>query len=152
MAWRKSVELVFGAAISACLLPAQPSCAQSPELKVVGLLSVRSAEDSTKDVPAFVAGLQEEGFAHGRNVTIAYRWADGNYEKLKLQAAELVQMRASVIVGVGPAQALAAKQLTATIPIIFTTSADPIKVGLVDSLSKPGGNVTGVSYQAVELN
>jgi len=69
----------------ACLSQA-PACAQSPE-KIVGLLSVRSADDSSADVAAFVAGLQEEGFAHGRNVTIAYRWADGDYEKLKLQAA-----------------------------------------------------------------
>jgi putative ABC transport system substrate-binding protein len=126
--------------------------AQGASSQKVGFLSVRSAADSAADAAAFVTGLQEEGFTDGRNVSIEFRWGEGSYEKLKAQAEELVRLPAAVIAGFGPSPALAAKQLTTTIPIVFTSSADPVKLGLVQSLSKPGGNVTGVSYQAVELN
>jgi putative ABC transport system substrate-binding protein len=121
-------------------------------LKVVGFLSVRSASDSAQDTAAFVAGLQEEGFATGRNVSIEYRWGEGSYDRLKVHTTELVRIPAAVIASIGPTPALVAKELTTTIPIIFTSSADPVKLGLVQSLSKPGGNVTGISFQAVELN
>ena len=104
-----------------------------------------------EDAAAFVAGLREEGFSE-RNVSIEYRWGEGSYDRLKAKAEELVQIPAAVIAGFGPAPALLVKQLTRTIPIVFTSSADPVKLGLVESLSKPGGNVTGVSLQAVELN
>ena len=126
--------------------------AQGTALPKVGFLSVRSAADSTDDAAAFLAGLQEEGFTNGRNMSVEFRWGEGSYEKLKSQAEELVRLPAAVIAGFGPSPGLVAKQLTTTIPIVFTSSADPVKLGLVQSLSKPGGNLTGVSYQAVELN
>ena len=145
---REFITLIGGVAVAWPLgARAQPS-----DLPIVGFLSVRSASDSTKDAGAFRAGLQENGFVDGRNITIAYRWGEGSYELLKSYAAELIEMRVSVIVGFGPVPALAAKRLTTMIPIVFTSSADPVKAGLVTSLGRPGGNVTGISYQAVELN
>ena len=125
---------------------------QQPVIPTVGFLSVRSSSESANDAAAFRTGLKEAGFVDGQNAKVAYRWGEGSYERVSMLAAELVKMRASVIVGFGPVPALAAKRLTNVIPIVFTSSADPVKVGLVASLSRPSGNVTGVSYQAVELN
>ncbi len=144
---REFIGLVAGAATG---LPSIAR-AQTSTPKIVGFLSVRSAADSRDDAAAFVAGLAEEGFTD-RNVRIEYRWGEGSYDRLKAEAEELVRMPAAIIAGFGPSPALLAKQLTTTIPIVFTSSADPVKLGLVQSLSKPGGNVTGVSFQAVELN
>lgn len=148
---RQFIGLIGGAATAASL-PSFFLRAQSRLLAKVGFLSVRSAADSTEDAAAFVAGLREEGFINGGNVAIEFRWGEGSYERLKPQAEELVRLPVAVIAGFGPSPALMAKQLTTTTPIVFTSSADPVKLGLVQSLSKPGGNVTGVSYQAVELN
>src|SRR5262249_34585166 len=96
-------------------------------------------------------GLKEAGYVDGQNLTIEYRWAEGRYERLPAQAADLIRRRVSVIAATSTPAGLVAKAATSTIPIVFTTAADPIEIGLVASLSQPGGNVTGVSFFNAEL-
>jgi putative ABC transport system substrate-binding protein len=112
---------------------------------VVGFLSSRSFDDSAHLVAAFCRGLGENGFIDGRNVTIEYRWAEDNYDRLPMLAADLVARQVSVIAATATAPALAAKKATTRIPIIFETGADPVQFGLVNSLSRPEGNLTGVA-------
>src|SRR5215218_4017368 len=119
---------------------------------VIGFLSGRSQDEASGDTAAFLQGLKEMGYTAGRNVALEYRWAEGRNELLPDLAADLVQRKVAVLAAVGGNNsALAAKRLTATIPIVFTSSADPVLVALVDSLSHPGGNVTGVSWFDAEL-
>jgi putative tryptophan/tyrosine transport system substrate-binding protein len=126
--------------------------AQQPAMPVIGFLSGRSHDEAKGDTAAFQQGLNEMGFVSGRNVAIEYRWAEGRSEVLPDLAAELVRRRIAVLAAVGGNNsALAAKRETATIPIVFTSSADPVQVGLVTSLNHPGGNVTGVSWFDAEL-
>jgi putative ABC transport system substrate-binding protein len=120
-------------------------------MPLVGFLSGRSQRESAGDAAAFAQGLSEMGYVAGRNVVIEYRWAEGHNERLPDLAADLVQLGVTVIAAVGGNNsAFAAKALTANIPIVFTSGADPIKVGLVASLNRPGGSVTGVSWFAAE--
>jgi putative ABC transport system substrate-binding protein len=121
-------------------------------MPVIGFLSGRSQEEASGDTAAFHHGLSEMGYVAGRNVALEYRWAEGRNELLPGLAAELVRRQVAVLAAVGGNNsALAAKRATATIPIVFTSSADPVLVGLVASLSHPGGNVTGVSWFGAEL-
>jgi putative ABC transport system substrate-binding protein len=121
--------------------------AQQPLSSVVGFLHPSSAEAYASLMPAFRKGLGEVGYVEGRNLTIEYRWADDHYDRLPALAAELVGQRVGVIATASAtAAALAAKAATSTIPIVFTIGADPVRFGLVASLNRPGGNVTGVSY------
>ena len=126
--------------------------AQQPTMPVVGLLDPGSAAERADAVAPFRKGLAETGFVEGQNVVLEFRWADGNYERLPTLAADLVSRRVSVIVTPGAsAAAIAAKSATTTIPIVFDIGADPVKLGLVASLNRPGGNVTGVSNLSVGL-
>jgi putative tryptophan/tyrosine transport system substrate-binding protein len=121
--------------------------AQKPAMPVIGFLSGRAREESAYDAAAFRQGLNEMGFIIGRNVALEYRWSEGHDERLAELAVELVRRQVAVIAAVGGNNsAFAAKAATTDIPIVFTSGADPIKVGLVTSLNRPGGNVTGVSW------
>jgi putative tryptophan/tyrosine transport system substrate-binding protein len=112
----------------------------------IGFLSSRSPGDSAEVVAAFRKGLEETGFIEGRNVAIAFRWAEGRYERLRPLAMELVNLRVNLLFAAGgPPAALAAKAATPTIPIVFSATSDPVGTGLVASLNRPGGNVTGMS-------
>jgi putative tryptophan/tyrosine transport system substrate-binding protein len=126
--------------------------AQQPATPTIGYLSARSPDDTTHLLAAFRRGLSGTGFAEGRNVTIEYSWALGQYDRLSSMAAGLVRRRVSVLATSGgdPA-ALAAKAATATIPIVSTFSGDPVEAGLVAALNRPGGNVTGVTLLTAML-
>jgi putative ABC transport system substrate-binding protein len=125
--------------------------AQQPTMPVIGYLSAQSADDDYNNVAPFLQALKETGYAEGQNIAIEYRWAENRYDRLPALAADLVRHRVAVLVSRGTPAALAAKAATATIPIVFVVGGDPVALGLVTSLSRPGGNVTGGAVLAAEV-
>src|SRR5262245_39062749 len=120
--------------------------AQQPAMPVVGFVSSRSPGESEHLVAALYRGLNEAGYVEGQNLFVAFRWADGKYDRLPSLVANLVALQVSVMVAAGGSPpALAAKAATSAIPIVFTASSDPVRIGLVASLNRPGGNVTGMA-------
>jgi putative ABC transport system substrate-binding protein len=138
------------AGVAATILPAIARA--QPNTPLIGFLHPGSPETDISRLPAFRQGLGEIGFSEGRNVAIEFRWAHGDNSRLPELAADLVRRQVAVIVTVtGTAAALAAKAATTTIPIVFSAGTDPVEAGIVTSLSRPGGNITGVNFMSSEL-
>lgn len=124
---------------------------QQQGVPVIGLLDPRSPEAVTDRMRGFRQGLKEVGFVEGANVMIHYRWAEGRFDRLPALAADLVRQQVSVIAATNIVSALAAKAATSSIPIVFAVPEDPVKLGLVASLARPGGNATGINFFAQEV-
>jgi putative ABC transport system substrate-binding protein len=143
----------FAVLLGAAAVPFGPAHAQRPPMPVIGYLGSETPDRYASRLAAFRNGLAESGYVEGRNIAIEYRWAEGQYRQLPALAKELADRQVTVIVAPGGAEvALAAKAATSVIPIVFEMGGDPIAVGLVSSLSRPGGNLTGVSSLSVEVS
>jgi len=144
---RRELITLVGAAVAWPVI----ARAQQPAMPVIGFINAASRQGCARPLAAFLKGLGQTGFVDGKNVAIEYRWAEGHLDRLSAMAADLVQLRVAVIAATTTSAALAAKAATTTIPVVFETAADPVQLGFVSSLSRPGGNLTGVTQLTVGL-
>jgi ABC-type uncharacterized transport system substrate-binding protein len=146
---REFISLIGGAAAMVPLV----ARAQQPAMPVVGFINAGTADASTRRIAAFRKGLSETGYAEGQNVIVEYHWLEGHYDRLPAVMTDLVQRRVAVIATPGSTEAaLVAKTATTTIPIVFGVGEDPVVLGIVASLARPGGNATGVNFFGFEID
>ncbi len=148
----RSITILVTLALAVLGAPLASDAQQPPKVHRIGFLGAASSSGYASLVEAFRQGLRDLGYVEGKNIVIEYRWAEGKYDRLPTLAAELVRLNVEVIVTHGTPGTLAAKQATKTIPIVMAVSGDAVATGIVPSVARPGGNVTGSTYFFPEIN